>query len=93
MTIQEKIDAMTAFRDGKEIEFRIIDSGKWIESREPNWDFTSFEYRIKPEPRRIWINEYPDGLSAQLHPSQAAADNSAAKETRIRSIEFVEVLK
>ena len=55
MNTKEKIEVMQAFEDGKDIQFRVIANGpsaewnEWIDPRVPHWDFSSFEYRIKPK--------------------------------------------
>lgn len=48
-------------------------------------------HRIRPEPRRIWVNEYPSGLF-RAHSSKEAADvNAGANRTRV--VKFIEVLE
>lgn len=39
-----------AWADGAKIEFRIPQTGDWIESAVPGWDNATI-YRIKPEPK------------------------------------------
>lgn len=48
-TIEEKIAVMTAFKEGKEIEF--LDDGKWLLTSNPAWDWAYRDYRVKPEPK------------------------------------------
>jgi hypothetical protein len=53
MTPDEIIEVVTAFRDGKEIEYeycREIPS-EWITTTLPAWNFSDFRYRVKPAPR------------------------------------------
>ena len=58
MEIQEMIDVLTAYRDGKAIQFRNkkpkwIDPHpdvrvyEWKDAEPPYWNFYSFDYRIK----------------------------------------------
>lgn len=54
MTHDEMIAVIQAHKDGKSILFRVIDSnGNWMESN-PSFDFSNYEYRIKPEPPKEW---------------------------------------
>ena len=54
MTIDEKIAVMTAFRDGKQIEFLSINGWKEIDT--PSWNFLNHEYRIKPSEKLFDLN-------------------------------------
>jgi len=52
-TLDEMIAVMQAAREGKKIEYRVIDSHyneeKWYECSHPGWDWTSYDYRVAPE--------------------------------------------
>lgn len=50
MTIDEQIAVMQAFKEGKEIESMIMNGTQWYETTTPSWDFSTFYYRVKPEP-------------------------------------------
>jgi len=56
MTDQEIIDVVTAHRDGKAIECGGAVRGTWVPCVNPNWNFGSCDYRVKPEPREWWIS-------------------------------------
>lgn len=51
MEIKEQIAVMQAFAEGKEIEVRPLHSTEndWVTGLTPVWNWTAFEYRIKPE--------------------------------------------
>lgn len=54
MDIKEKIAVMQAFADGKKIEICLINADpikKWFVCYDPTWNWDSFDYRIKPEPK------------------------------------------
>ena len=90
-TIQEKIAVMQAFADGKRVEYRDKDTpGDWRIAAFPCWDWEDFDYRIKSEPRRIWVNFYTEDFEAYLSAKAAtdAAQNCVASEC---CVEFVEV--
>ena len=49
------IDVIAAHRDGKRIEaLRRHGVGGWAEVA-PSWDFSCFDYRVKPEPMEIEV--------------------------------------
>jgi hypothetical protein len=73
----EKIAIMQAFLDGKTIEakdpFGSGDKGKWIILEgEPNWQWGQLHYRIKPEPKEIWVNEHSHGKLYAYNTEHAA---------------------
>lgn len=45
------IAVMQAFADGKEIEVRPVGTDDWVPALTPVWNWSCFEYRIKPEPK------------------------------------------
>lgn len=50
MTTQEKIAVMKALVEGKEIEHAsLLDLSNWKPVAFPVWDWSHFDYRIKPE--------------------------------------------
>ncbi len=55
---KEAIKVMQAFVDGKPCEWRCRGLTIWKEIGTPSWDFVKNEYRIKPEPKDIGVNEY-----------------------------------
>lgn len=46
------IAVLQAAKEGKTIQFRIAndDKDRWKDAKCPNWDFSSYDYRVKPEP-------------------------------------------
>lgn len=87
-------DLIKAWADGAEIE-AFTDESIWVSIRNPSW-YDHIKYRIKPEPkepRRIWVNFYPDRSSpvpyAWLTKEGA---NLAAAPGRSESVEFIELL-
>lgn len=55
--LNRKIAVMRAYRDGREVEFFNYGSEQWYKRCLPGWDWTEFDYRVKPfEPRRIRIH-------------------------------------
>lgn len=61
-TARDYLPLVQALAEGRVIQ--IVTKGGWKELA--NYDFTSpvEHYRIKPEPREIWVNRFPDGHDA-----------------------------
>ncbi len=56
-TTQEKIAIMQAYVDGKTIQYD-NNTGHmygWTDLKTPNWNWDLCDYRIKPEPRKIYM--------------------------------------
>jgi len=93
MNTKEMIEVMQAFEDGKEVQSRYSESelgADWFEASDPCWDWDEFEYRIKPEPKEVWVNEY-DGLRPVAYLTKADANFSSGEPTRT-SVLYREVL-
>ena len=50
-SVQDKINVMQAFIEGKEIESRHVGLCEWAYSPSPLWQWGIYEYRIKPRYR------------------------------------------
>lgn len=49
MTTKEMIAVMKAFTEGKQIERKRKCGIKWVDCDHPGWEWSEFEYRVKPE--------------------------------------------
>ena len=61
MTHDEMIAVIAAHRDGKAIQFSSRYSGQSMPWGDytidgPSWNFSAYDYRIKPEPLECWVN-------------------------------------
>lgn len=54
MTYDEMIDILQAAKAGKVIEYRDHHAG-WSKWTRNGFDFLSYQYRVKPEPKRCWV--------------------------------------
>ena len=62
MTTDDMIDVLTAFRDGKDLQFRRGDESRpWEDTENPRFNFNICEYRVKPEPRTIFLRFNSNG--------------------------------
>lgn len=48
---KEAIKVMQAYADGEQIEIYEFSTGRWADTTKPLWNWTSNNYRIKPEPK------------------------------------------
>lgn len=55
--IDEMILVLKGFKEGKIIEVCLGD-GKWEKTKNPTFDFSTFNYRIKPWKKLFWHNIY-----------------------------------
>lgn len=92
--IDHMIAVLTAYKEGKTIQARHRDDEKttWLQATEPCWDWETYDYRVKPEPRIVWINEYANGIWGCANSSKQAVKNSTSDEC-IACRKFVEVLE
>lgn len=55
MTPKEIINVITAFEEGKEIEFQSKSKSiPWITVNEPSWNFKTFDYRVKQKEKELY---------------------------------------
>ena len=91
------LPVLQAWAEGKEIEYRLVHGTEWVQCRrenEPDFKLEGLEWRLKPEPRRFWLNLYPGAQPAIYgHESQSLADSNSHSGSRSECIEVVEVLK
>lgn len=52
---KQKVKVMAAYAEGKAIQYRQKNSSshKWLDVDAPIWDWSSLDYRVKPEPWRV----------------------------------------
>ena len=55
---KELLPIITAFAEGKQVEYRTTSDREWHPATDPSWS-SQLEYRIKPEPRE-WIVGVPN---------------------------------
>jgi len=96
-TLREKIEIMTAAEDGAVIQWKGMGEEIWIsadlpEGIEVSFNWTDFDYRIKPAPMEIWVNIYSDYLGGP-HFSKSEADNEFGGKNRVSCKRFIEVIE
>ena len=55
MSTDEKIAILQAYEEGKKIQFYDSTSDHWCTTSEPLWNFHAHDYRVKVEPREVYI--------------------------------------
>lgn len=98
LSTQAKIDVMTAFVKGYQIEFRNrFDSPFcWWNSNEPIWDWAAHEYRVKVEPLTFWVNVYYNTTKEETVysvPFMTKSDAEANQNNHMPWMRFDECIK
>lgn len=92
-TTKEKMKVMQAFLDGELIQRQHVDytESLWHTlGTEPVWDWLSYDFRVKPEPRVIWVNEYDSYEVA--HCSKGSAETGVRKDVTRVAVQYREVI-
>jgi hypothetical protein len=102
-TTKEKIAIMQAFEDGKPIEMKNASSAQWStlsmgKSADPIWNWGSCDYRIKQEPKVVYINYYEDyeeseGYSPYGDVYDSEEDAIEGRGDVGKTLKFIEVLE
>lgn len=91
MTYDEMITIIQAVKEGKAVQIKFNEG--WHDcSGKIDFNFISAEYRVKPELREFWINEYTDCFgSLCIHRTKEAADKGQ-RCNRVRCFKVVECI-
>ena len=90
MTLDQMIEVLTAYKAGKKIEVKGHGGVKWHKTSMSAWDFVECDYRVKPEPKVLWVNEYKDGDGYGHATRKNAEEASRDQHTRI-AVRYVEM--
>lgn len=93
MTHDEMIDVILAHKEGISVQLRKRGSSAWFpqETRSGLFDFIDYEYRIKPEPKTIWVNEYEHHYAGYF--SKKDANDFCADVAKRRAVKYQEVIE
>lgn len=91
MTLKEKIAVMQAADDGKKIQVSLKGEANWFGIDAPAWNWDRFDYRVKPKTLELWVNVYPNGLSAYYDTKELA--DKFANSDRLRCVHMREVVE
>lgn len=89
----ERLPLIQAFVEGETIETRNMDTWyRWVEVKTPTFR-SHCEYRIKPEPKVIYVNEYRDNSCAAFL-TETAAQNFVVNVKPVRvAVKYQEVIE
>jgi hypothetical protein len=94
VTYDEQIAFIAGIKSGGKAQYRERRSGdEWDDcTNAPPWpDFSAYDYRIKPEPKVIWVNEYGGFFGLPFSTKDEAERNRRPGHTRtVRYIEAPE---
>lgn len=78
---------MAAFAAGKAVQWKgKAPATAWYDATSLTWDWDHFQYRVKPEPKRLWASVTNDGLVLD------AISNKPSPRFAHNYREFVEVM-
>ena len=87
MTTEEMIEVMQAYTRGETIEVSDKGADDWSEIKHPLWDWSGFEYRVKPKPiETLWYWEFQ--MSDGWHISQTRMTRAQAQAFVGESVEI-----
>lgn len=72
-TTNEMIEVMKAYSEGKTIECKASDCDYWVEVDNIHWNWDSFDYRVKPEPKYV-----PYASVSEIDRSKWVKDNDGS---------------
>lgn len=81
-----------ALAEGKVIQIRMFSCDPWKDCSRPDFTMDPPNYRIKPEPREIWVNRYPNGMENGIFNTEHAAKLHRANDTAVQ-IRYREVIE
>jgi hypothetical protein len=92
---KKAIEVMQAFVDGKTVQCSEPEGEAgygWRAEKEPLWQWDNFRYRVKPEPKEIWVNEYSDGRKYS-YDCRDNAISGAGKTPSRKAVRYREVIE
>lgn len=72
-TAKDCLPLVQALSEGKVIQYFPDESEGWVDCEDVNFMIDVTRFRIKPEPREIWVNRYPDGAESGAYPAKDCA--------------------
>lgn len=96
-TLAEKIAVMQAAAEGKPIEGRfrpnsVTDEERnWEQLTNPNWNWSVWDYRVKPEPKTLFVVYDTRGIITATGDDRYARDAAKAEKGRYVE-EYIQVL-
>lgn len=89
---KDYLPLVQALADGKQIQSQLGLRLEWRDTNHPDFSMSPEQYRIKPEPKEIWMNRYPNGAHFGPFDSKQDAHWGRANDTAIQ-VCFREVIE
>lgn len=90
---KDYLPLVQALAEGKVIQLQ-VDNGEWLDLDETKFNFEPSDYRIKPEPREIWVKHYANPCRLdQVCDSKEEADQRCARGELVCQIRYREVIE
>ena len=94
MNAKDYLPIVQALADGKIIQFKYGENSPWRDTNEITeitFQLPANYYRIKPVPKEIWVNEYPDGRTG-CHPNEHRARMNGGSDAVRLAVRYREVM-
>lgn len=85
-TLAEMIAVMQAAERGETIETQQVD-GNWVTNPSPSWNWGVYTYRVKPQPKVIYVNEYSDTVVAYSKEKDAVMGAGSPVRKAVKYVE------
>ena len=69
-----------------EFQARRWNEDRWFNASPLEWDFVSWEYRVKPKPIELWVWKYPNGLFGSVTYTKKLSDEMAGESGRVMTL-------
>lgn len=90
----DQINIMKAYTEGKSIQWKAIESNIWTDCRSsPSWDWSNHEFRVKSEPKEVWINTWPHGEIIWHDPESAKKQLEVPGNENGKTVHYREVIE
>lgn len=86
----ENMEIIKAYAAGAEIQARPSPTWSWADTLSPDFR-TGLQYRVKPSPKEIWVNEYQDNCF--VHESERRAQRLAERDAVRVAVHYREVIQ
>lgn len=75
---KDYLPLVQALAEGQVIQSRMFILNPWRDCTQPDFTMDPSNYRIKPEPREIWVNRYPEDFESGRYSTREDAVSNAA---------------
>lgn len=88
---KDYLPLVQALIEGKTVQYRLLGE-EWSTGGDVDFSLPPDQYRIKPEPREIWVNHYEDGRYS-IHLTIKDADDAAPDLVEYKQVRYREVIE